>query len=869
MLALWARTLESLARTRPLRDVPAAVTSARAEGASRHRLVPCTRIGRSTLSAAATVTAIAVVALACACGGPDSSKSPRVVRLFDDLSEARFHAADGPLRRTRLLFDSRAASEDAWGFVTRIGVPPVDHATARRLGLARVEPDGRVILESDHVAAIRLIELPGDTSRVELRGRLSVSAEPGAGGYGRVCLLELRSTVLPDTRELLARDQIALHSSAPCSDTGNESEDVFVAADTAPDARAVLVVCEHIAQEPGSRSTTLFDVSVSSPGPAESAAAVAEDGDLQPWPPGSVDADDAARPRQARFCVDLVHRFGVALPHGAELRVPVPAPEGRRRFTCSVAVLGREQAGTCTFVAEWIADDGTHDRIASLDVELEPDDSDATAPSRWHTLRAELPGAGLEGGVLTLAAVADPPLSEHAIPVFAGAILSDARSRSEKTPNLLLLSLDTVRADRCGARRNGRAITPNLDRLAARSIAFTQAWSASSYTLPSHVSLFSGQEPTVHGVQQPNQRRDRARTPMLAEWLATRGYRTAAFTAGGFVEPRHGFAAGFERYGTLDPAAHRESARVQLVATTLAGSSTRVFVDTGIDAISAQLDEFEGQPWFLFVHTYAAHEFDPPDRCMAALGVELEPNGQDQRLRAHLHSTRQPPRADLERLAELYDASVYQADELLGSVLDLLDDSDDTLIAVTSDHGKELGERVGIGHGHTLFEELLHVPLVIHVPGLEPRRVARPVAAVDLLPTLLAALGIPSPEASRGRDLLLDTGQPARDEAKDEGEHVWAEVDNLVRMQALRIGGSKVVHTLGPEPAWARYDLDADPSEARPAAVDESLRARLLAHRSELVRARDGLDSEVDARLRLDDEAVRTLELLGYSGGAR
>jgi arylsulfatase A-like enzyme len=304
--------------------------------------------------------------------------------------------------------------------------------------------------------------------------------------------------------------------------------------------------------------------------------------------------------------------------------------------------------------------------------------------------------------------------------------------------NLLLIVLDTLRSDRLGCYGHDRPTSPNIDRLATRSLLFEQAYAVSPWTVPSHYALFTGRYPRDELVIKYglyNEVSDAEVT--LAERLRARGYRTAGFHGGGFVDGRLGFAQGFDLY-----------------------QSNGRRIESNLDDIASFLDRArsEERPFFLFVHGFNAHRpyippaevasaFVPavPPACAGETFLDIAPSS------SNTWSCLNSP-GGLDYARALYDAEVAYADALVAAILDRLGDRiEETIVVLTSDHGEEFLEHGNMDHISHLHDELLRVPLIIRVPGSASGRVQRPVAAIDLLPTLTRALGIDEDDP---RDLL-------------------------------------------------------------------------------------------------------------------
>jgi arylsulfatase A-like enzyme/Tfp pilus assembly protein PilF len=409
--------------------------------------------------------------------------------------------------------------------------------------------------------------------------------------------------------------------------------------------------------------------------------------------------------------------------------------------------------------------------------------------------------------------------------------------RRDPSQNVLLITIDTLRADAIGAAGNATVSTPWIDRLAAGGVRFTQAHASTVVTLPSHANILSGIYPFRHGVRENAGFRFPPHVDTLATILSARGYRTAAFVSAFPLDARFGLTRGFDRYD--DRFAKGDADRAFRVPERRAPETIAAAVDwiAGGPAANGESPAARrDQPWFVWVHLYEPHfPYTPPE-----------------------------PYASRYRAAP-YLGEVAFSDAALGPLLQPIVDRQGgrpTLVVFTGDHGESLGEHGEMTHGLFAYEGTLHVPLILFAPQLfGPRTIADPVRHVDLLPTILDAVGAPLPTSLDGRSLLPlasgGAGAPTVTYFESLSASLnrgWAPLYGVVR------GSLKYIDLPIPE----LYDVAADPGEthdlaaARPAEVREL--QRLLA----ALRA----DDRPAAPARESAEAREQLRSLGYVAGA-
>lgn len=272
-------------------------------------------------------------------------------------------------------------------------------------------------------------------------------------------------------------------------------------------------------------------------------------------------------------------------------------------------------------------------------------------------------------------------------------------------PSVVLVVVDTLRADRLGIHGQDRPTTPALDAFARKSRVYEQARATSSWTLPSLASLFTGRPPRDHGVGRWEVRFSDA-LPTLAEVFQQGGYTTAAVVAHHALLPEFGFDRGFATYDTSALAAGAPSQ----------ASTAPLVAERALEL----LDRLGSQPFFLWLHF-----FDPHAEYQSHEGCPWTGSASDR-----------------------YDCEVQWVDRHLAPVLERLDRPDlasRTVVAFTADHGEEFLDHRGTGHGHSLYEELVRVPLVVRIPWERPSRVTGPVSHLSLGPTLLDLAHLPRP----------------------------------------------------------------------------------------------------------------------------
>jgi arylsulfatase A-like enzyme/Flp pilus assembly protein TadD len=408
-------------------------------------------------------------------------------------------------------------------------------------------------------------------------------------------------------------------------------------------------------------------------------------------------------------------------------------------------------------------------------------------------------------------------------------------------PNVILITLDTVRADRMGFLGSQRGLTPNLDTLARQSVVFTHTYAQVPLTTASHATILTGTYPQFHQVNDFGVPLAKD-LPYAPDIFRARGYRTAAFIGSLVLDPSARSAPGFDRgFDTFDAGFHRRRP----------GESRYQAIERrGGEVVAhalAWLNLHPQGPFFVWVHLYDAH--DPYD----------------------------PPEPYKSRYASApYDGEIAYADSAVGKLLSRLRTRglyDGALIAVMADHGEALGEHGEDTHGIFLYDETIHVPLLFKLPGERSagKRIESRVGLVDVLPTILQGVGVPVPEEVQGQSLLAmlkpPTAKPgtSKDPATPLDRPAYAESDYPHRtfgwsaLHALRTGKYLFIEV----PHRELYDQSVDPKAAHNLSSAATAVTDTLAHQLETFRQKTSSSREAP-KVSADPELQEKLNALGY-----
>jgi len=447
--------------------------------------------------------------------------------------------------------------------------------------------------------------------------------------------------------------------------------------------------------------------------------------------------------------------------------------------------------------------------------------------------------------------------SSFSFPVWGDPTLLAPREAGDEERSLILISIDTLGAKHLGAYGYTRQTAPFIAELAAEGCVFDNVVAAATTTAPSHMTLFTSLQPSVHAVRgNAAGTRLPASAPTLAERLRDQGFATAAITEGGGIRPRRGFERGFASYVENPTRIPHEP-----------GTQSALTLPRALDWIR----NLGQRRFFLFVHTYEVH------------GPYLPPQAYESLFTDASQGRPEPPGA---QRALRYDREIrYVDDELRRFVagLDELGRLRDTLLVVTSDHGEEFMEHGGVGHGAAPYQEVLHVPLVFQGPGVPGgRRIQEPVGLVDLMPTLLDLLGLPLPPGLTGRSFArFVSGETPGSGWRQRPlfSEAWFRYRQTPSGRrpveqptlAVRLGDRKLIRFR--EAGGFRYELyhlASDPGEqqdlyAEHAGASADLRELLDAYESSAAAQREALlQSDEPEGLELDPDRQQSLRALGY-----
>ena len=416
--------------------------------------------------------------------------------------------------------------------------------------------------------------------------------------------------------------------------------------------------------------------------------------------------------------------------------------------------------------------------------------------------------------------------------------------------NVILLSIDTLRADHLGAYGYAKPTSPTIDHFAAQGIVFARPSAQAPSTLLSHAAIFTAQIPQHHGASHVRFLPLAESAVTLTEVLAAQGFATVSFNSGGQLDRAFGLGQGFEIYEKgPDP--------------------FEWAVQQSESWLTARAQRGDDRPFFLFLHTYEVHHpytpspqdfalfADPNYRGALPKGISVE------WLERLNQRQRRPSPEDLAYIEAAYDGEIRSVDRGFGRLLEILRQRqllESTVIVVTSDHGEEFEEHGRVGwHSHSLYEELLWVPLIFRLPDARfaGARPLQRVRSIDIAPTLLDLLGLPPQPSFDGRSLLplmSPGGQLEELPAIAFRDNAQGEKFESLAFRRYKWNEGKL------------FDLEADPAEKTDLAANERATCDQLA--AELRRRVEGRRALLPGQgVELEEETRERLRSLGYAAG--
>lgn len=393
--------------------------------------------------------------------------------------------------------------------------------------------------------------------------------------------------------------------------------------------------------------------------------------------------------------------------------------------------------------------------------------------------------------------------------------LSKPLPKGGRQPDVILLSVDTLRADHLGAWGYERDTSPFFDRLASTGTRFANAWSPSPWTLPSHTSMLSGRLPKNHGAIEDHVSIS-PEVPLVQEFFQQAGYGTGAAVATLFVSSRFGFDRGFDFFHDFG-----------IKGAKINNSSTVDAEHVFAWVLDWAQQQPEGKPLFLFLHVYDAHyaynapepwneKFDRP----AKIGDPVYSSYQ---------AYKKNPLTDEQMAHQVaqYDEEIAYVDDAFRQLVEKWQaERPNTVVAITADHGEEFGERGSWGHAHTLYPEQLHVPLIVHGPGVKQQVVTDRVGTEDIALTLAKLAGVPfvAPDG-------VDRSAQVRTGARPKQSHVSAMIGETSRFNSLRYRWHSPPYDLYVDLAKGKnelFDLSTDPSCRENVLAEQKARAEAM-----------------------------------------
>ncbi|MBN2525917.1 MAG: sulfatase [Deltaproteobacteria bacterium] len=412
------------------------------------------------------------------------------------------------------------------------------------------------------------------------------------------------------------------------------------------------------------------------------------------------------------------------------------------------------------------------------------------APYAGKLVRVDVKANGSENARFAIGA---PAVRQKAAPVKKG----------DKKKNVVVLLVDTLRADKLKSYGNKRVKTNAVDAFVSESTLFENCQSNSNWTKPSCASVLTGLHPDSHKARGHSSRLNKS-VKMVSEMFREKGFLTAAFVANGYLATEFGFNRGWNKY-------------VNYIRENKNSDAENVFRDA-----LKFVDEAEGKPFFSYIQTIDPHvPYDPPDEDLKLYDARsyegpISPRSTGNLLEEYKRKQVTLNSRDKRRLEALYDGEVTYHDRQFGKFISALKKKgvlDDTVFVICADHGEEFFEHESVGHGHTLYQELLHVPLILRAPGLIPKgkRVSTSANLSDIVPTVLDGTGNDAPPVVEGRSLISEANGGVTNPFEASFSSFYSEADERNLQWAVRRGDWKL-KMKGPAITYL-FNLKSDPEE--------------------------------------------------------
>ena len=454
------------------------------------------------------------------------------------------------------------------------------------------------------------------------------------------------------------------------------------------------------------------------------------------------------------------------------------------------------------------------------------------------------------------------------------ALLVASCSSEERRPNVLLISIDTLRPDHLGSYGYERNTSPRIDQLAREGVLFENHISSSSWTLPAHAALFTGMADSVHGCVSATETSLAPGFDTLAERFQSAGWATGGFFSGPYLHPAFGLGQGFDAYTDCMSYAQtiegREREEWAMSEDVMRASHRDVTNPAVYKATHDWIEGAKDRPFFAFVHLWDVHfDFIPP----APYDTLFDPDYEgditgdnfffDERINSDL------PERDKQHLEALYDGEIRWTDDHVGKLLDDLDAwglAENTIVVVTSDHGTEFFEHGGKAHRTTLYDELIRIPLIMRYPDHLPAgsAISEQTRLIDVGPTLCELAGIGS-----GNVMGSSLVQLARTGEADFDRVAVSELFSVGKqLRSSRTPEDKFIDDIGRN-TYYWFDLENDAAELAPSQDAEAGRGAAAMARylqSLEVLEQFAKDSPNANKPELPEDVASQIEGFGYTG---